>query len=334
VETIDSPADAFMPTRGVLGRFLLLPENRSALMACRELLFALTDGSEDFPNPLYLHGPAGSGKTCLTQMLANELAAVGKSVCQLAALDLAELEPQRDADLLIIEDVQQLPTRAVAKFITLLDDRSSAGLATVVTALAGPANLKHRGTMMPTRLTSRLASGLVVAIEPMQRASRRRLLDALVVQARLSIADDILAWLAEHLTGGGRQIEGAVRQLKSLQGMQARPLRLAEVRGHFDAQIEATAPTMKRIAEHVCGYYQVPPKHLLSARRSREVLLPRQISMYLARQLTRLSLVQIGEYFGGRDHKTVQHACRKVAAAMKTNRTLGGTVRQLRAELS
>ncbi|HZZ80927.1 MAG TPA: helix-turn-helix domain-containing protein [Gemmataceae bacterium] len=323
-----------MPTRGVLGQFLLLPENRSALTACRELLFALTDGSEDFPSPLYVHGPAGSGKSHLMRMLANELTAVGRSVHRLAAHDLADAELDRETDLLIIEDLQHLPTRATPTLIALLDERSAAGLATVVTALVGPANLKHRGTTMPTRLTSRLAAGLVVAVEPMQRDSRRRFLDALAQQARLTVANDVLDWLAEQLTGGGRQIEGAVRQLKSLQGMQARPLRLAEVRGHFRTQIEAAALTMKRIAEHVCGYYQVAPKHLLSARRSREVLLPRQISMYLARQLTPLSLVQIGKYFGGRDHKTVQHACRKVAAAIKTDRTLSGTIRQMRAELS
>jgi chromosomal replication initiator protein len=72
----------------------------------------------------------------------------------------------------------------------------------------------------------------------------------------------------------------------------------------------------------------------MSARRSHDVLLPRQVSMYLARRLTTLSLVEIGDYFGGRDHKTVRHACNKVEAALKTDAALSSTVRQLHAELA
>ena len=78
----------------------------------------------------------------------------------------------------------------------------------------------------------------------------------------------------------------------------------------------------------------VPPKHLQSARRSRDVLLPRQVSMYLTRQLTSLSLEKIGKFFGGRDHKTVQHACRRIEAAMKDDVVLFGAVRQMHAELA
>ena len=144
----------------------------------------------------------------------------------------------------------------------------------------------------------------------------------------------MLDWLADHLTGGGRQLDGAIRQLKALQRLQAKPLRLADIRAHFDAQIDTQAPSVKRITDQVSGYFQVAPKHLLSARRSHDVLLPRQVSMYLARQLTRLSLEQIGKFFGGRDHKTVQHACKKVEAAMKADALLCGAVRQIHAELA
>ena len=91
---------------------------------------------------------------------------------------------------------------------------------------------------------------------------------------------------------------------------------------------------VKRITDRVSGYFQVAPKQLLSARRTHDVLMPRQVSMYLARQLTSLSLQEIGKYFGGRDHKTVQHACKKVEAAMKADAVLCGAVRQIHAELA
>jgi len=83
----------------------------------------------------------------------------------------------------------------------------------------------------------------------------------------------------------------------------------------------------------VGGHFRVEPRQLFSSRRSRDVLLPRQVGMYLARRLTRLSLEQIGAYFGGRDHSTVRHACRKVEQALASDTVLSGTIRQLQAGL-
>ena len=132
--------------------------------------------------------------------------------------------------------------------------------------LNGPSGLKHRGKLLPIRLTNRLAGGLVVALDPMPPPSRRRLLHVLADQAKLSIAPSILDWLAEQMTGGGRQLEGAIRQLHTLQRLQTKPLRLDDIRAHFAAQIEAKTPTVKRIAEHVSGYYEVEPSHVVSPR--------------------------------------------------------------------
>jgi chromosomal replication initiator protein len=327
-----------MPPRTALARFLLTPENRVALAACQDLLLSLTtDRRNETPNPLYLHGPPGSGKSHLLQTLADELAGHGIDVCRRSANDFALRDNDKvalEADLTIIEDMQHLPTRAVSMMVALIDERLRKSAAIIFSALHGPANLKHRGNALPARLTGRLAAGLVVALEPMQTPSRRRLLEALAEKTKLRVDAEILDWLAEHLTGGGRQLEGAVRQLRSLQGLQTKPLRRADILAHFRMQIEANTPSVKRIAEHVCDYYQVKPRQLLSARRTRDVMLPRQVSMYLARQLTTHSLVQIGRFFGGRDHKTVQHAVRKVEAAMQADAVLFGTVRQLHAELA
>ena len=327
-----------MPTRSALPRFLATPENRSALAAIQDVLFALNaNGGDMLPNPLFLHGPSGSGKTYLVATLAKELATCGIHVCLMSANDFADqndLAEPREADLLIVEDLQHLPTRYVETLIQMLDARLRVRGPTIFTALHGPSNLTHRGARAPHRLTNRLAGGLVVAVEPMQAASRRRLLVVLAERARLGVGAEILQWLAEQLTGGGRQLDGAIRQLKILQRLQKKPLRLDDIREHFRAQVEAKTPTVQRITDHVSGYYQVAPRHLLSPRRSRDVLLPRQVSMYLARQLTSLSLQKIGKYFGGRDHKTVQHACRRIEEAMKADAALSGAVRQLHAELA
>jgi chromosomal replication initiator protein len=325
-----------MLNRPTLARFLTTPENHSAWMAVQDLLHALTSRTTDLPL-LFLHGPSGTGKTLLIQNLADELAEQDFRIGLLSANDFAAEEKDShdlQADLLIIEDLQHLPTRYVEALVQIIDERLRQQLPMLMTALHGPSHLNHRGTAFPQRLTTRLASGLVVALEPLQTAGRRQLLTMLAEQNELSVAPEILDWLAEHLHGG-RQLEGAVQQLKTLQRLHKKPLCLDEaLREHFRTQMEASAPTVQRIARHVSAYYQVEPRRLVSEQRTRDVLLPRQVSMYLARQLTNLSLEQIGRYFGGRDHKTVQHACKKVESAMKCDHALSGVVRQMHAELA
>ena len=103
---------------------------------------------------------------------------------------------------------------------------------------------------------------------------------------------------------------------------------------HFHAEAVAGRPTVERIVERVGTWFQVEPRQMQSRARSRHGLLPRQVGMYLARQLTPLSLQQIGAYFGGRDHSTVLHACRKVERALTHDAALSGAVRRLWADLA
>ncbi len=327
-----------MPTRPSPGRLLATPENRSALAAIQDVLEALTSGeSASLPNPLYLHGPSGAGKSFLLNALTHELMPAGVEVCSLSANDFADkgdFTDAQSADLLVVEDLQHLPVRCQPTLLRLIDARLRHDGLMIFTALQGPGRLTHRGTPVPRRLANRLAAGLVVDIPPMGPTSRRRLLDVLAQDVGVPVAAEILDWLAKHLIGGGRQLHGAIRQLRTLQHVNRKPLSLETVRHHFRAQLDATGPAVKQIAERVSSCFDVPPGKLASAKRSHDVLLPRQVSMYLARSLTGLSLQQIGKYFGGRDHKTVQHACKKVEAALKTDAALSSTVRQLRAELT
>jgi chromosomal replication initiator protein len=195
-----------------------------------------------------------------------------------------------------------------------------------MTATVGPRQLA-----LPERLLGRLVGGLVVGIEPLSAASRLRLLQDKAQRRQLAVPADVLAWLADNLRGGGRQLEGALNRLETL--ARARPLRLAEVAEHFREQAVAR-PTVEYIAAQVGRHFCVDLRHLRSERRGRHVLLPRQVGMYLARRLTGLSLEQIGAYFGGRDHSTVLHACRKVERALTQDAALSGTVRELSRQLA
>src|SRR5262245_20003804 len=107
-----------MATRSGLARFLAMRENRSALLALQDMLLHLANDASPFPpNPLYVHGPSGSGKTCLIQAMAEEAAACDRCICVMSAndfADLADMRKAREADMLIVEDLQHLPTRYVS----------------------------------------------------------------------------------------------------------------------------------------------------------------------------------------------------------------------------
>jgi chromosomal replication initiator protein len=328
-------------------RWVSTPENRSATAAVQRLLKAVEFQRRPEADPLFLHGPAGTGKTHLVSALAGEAIrrSPGLSVALVSAAELAELyrtaqdsqadnpvdlAALRDADLLIIEDVQHLPARAAVTLAQVLDARRARRHQTVLTASVGPAQLTH----LPTRLTSRLASGLVVGLAPLSPASRLAFLEDRAARRELAVGRDVLAWLAEHTAGSARQLEGALARVETLARLNGRTPDAEAVAEHFRDEADATRPTVERIVERVGSYFQVNPRQMQSKRRQRQVLLPRQVGMYLARRLTPLSLEQIGAYFGGRDHSTVLHACRKVEAAMTHDATLSGAVRQLHADLT
>jgi len=349
-----------MQTTPTLARYLELPENRGGLVAIRSIIAAFQSrASQSLVSPLLLHGPSGSGKTLLAAVLSNELLHfdVQLSLVLLSANDwrlLHEPSPSvatesgadsmsampiwlRDAyaaDFLVIEDLQHLPERAAEALTLLLDDRQAHQLPTLVTSRFGPRQLAQRAPRPPARLMARLAAGLVVCLERLQPESRLRLLQELAQRRQLAIAPEILPWLAAHLAGGGRQLEGAVAQLDTLAKLQRQPLRLADIRAHFRAQVDALRPSLERIVEQVGGHFGIEKVDLCSRRRLRSILLPRQISMYLARRLTRLTMKHIGASLGGHDHSTVLHACRKIENSLTHDALLAGAVRQLQAQLT
>jgi chromosomal replication initiator protein len=323
--------------------WIALAENEAARLAVERVANCVCGrGPRRAINPLFLHGPAGIGKTHLVSALLVDVTgrAPDLQVALLAAGDFEslllpdanrdDLKAARQADLLVVEDLQHLPARVEEAFVHLMDRGLAREQQLVFTAPAGPAQLTH----LPARVTSRLGSGLVVGLEPLSPGSRRAFLQDRITRQGLSVAADAIAWLAEHLPGSVRRLEGAISRLTSLARLQGQAPGMEAVVEHFGVEADAERPTVERIAQRVGRYFQVEPRQLQARSRSRGVLLPRQIGMYLARQLTELSLEQIGAYFGGRDHSTVLHACRKVEQALAQDLHLSGAVRQLHADLA
>jgi chromosomal replication initiator protein len=310
-----------------------------ALAAGRSLIRALAEQRRPACDRLMLHGPPGVGKTHLAIWLMRNLVrrAPDRTARLIPAAEFTladERQALRSLDLLILDDLDHLPARAVDDAVVLLDHRGSRRLPTIVTAGGGPGEL----TQLPTRLTSRLAAGLVVGLDPLGSESRRKLLRRFCQRRDLRVDDEAVNWLVAQSSPGVRPLLGALARLMVLARQQPPPLTLPTVQAFWDTANAQHAPQepglLERIVRQVSRTFRLDPDRLTARDRGHQALWPRQVGMYLARELTDLSLAQIGANFGGRDHTTVRHACQKVAARAVAETEVAQLLQRLRAELS
>ncbi|MBN9118048.1 MAG: hypothetical protein J0I06_02585 [Planctomycetes bacterium] len=307
---------------------------RAARSVCRAVLL----GKRTAANPLVLHGAPGTGKSRLVAAMTQRLTTAprGITVRTVAVGDLVrspdESLADRDlfeCDVLALEDVQHLTDRTADAACDLVDRRTTRRRVTVATASAGPSGLTH----LPQRLTSRFAAGLVVQLEPLTVASRRTILATAAGAKGVRLTPEALDWLAERPTSGGvRSTLGLLQNLVQVARSFPGPLGRADVEQTIaeTGQPTSAGRDVSVIVKGVAAAFGVSEAELLGASRLRGVLRSRQVAMYLARELTGLSLPRLGAAFGGRDHTTVLHACRKVEEEMAADGALAKRVSELR----
>ncbi len=337
-ETLTDEALAKPPSPSRWHELRVVPENRAAVRAARSVCRAVIAGKRPPANPLVLHGPPGTGKSRLVAALVQELAdaPVGRTAQVASAGDLTRSPDESltdrdflDCDLLALEDVQHLSDRPAETACELIDRRAGRRRATIITASSGPAGLTH----LPHRLTSRLAGGLVIQLEPLSASSRRVILADEANAKGVRLAADALDWLSGQ-TGGVRASLGLLQNLALVASAFPGPLSRADAK---QALAETGQPTsavcdVSTIVKRVAAAFGVNEKEMLGTSRLRGVLRPRQVAIYLVRELTGLSLPRIGAAFD-RDHTTVLHACRKVEEELTSDVALAKRVSELRASL-
>jgi chromosomal replication initiator protein len=319
-------------------------ENRLAVAALHDLADSLrlpVAGAS--PGLVFLYGPPGAGKTLLLNALESEIyeARLKRNVLRIRCDEFDHLVHAADpldwqrlvgTDLMLFDDVHLLHVRSGEEravsgecLVRLLDERQALDRTTVLTSTRPPGELGH----LSARLTGRLASGVMVSIPAMGASSRLLLLEKFAQHRQLVLSPAVTAWLAENLTGSGRELEGAIIRLHELARLTKRPLDVDTVQREFRPEVESRSMTVEHIAERVGDYFRVDARQLQSRRRFAGIQTPRQVSMYLVRRLTNLSLAEIGKYFGGRDHSTVLHACRKIERTLNMDCELSSAVQQL-----
>jgi chromosomal replication initiator protein len=324
--------------------------NEVAYRAARAVASA-PEGSAPLYNPLYIHAGVGLGKSHLLQAIAHEANAAGGSRRALyltverftiqfvaalrdrSALDFKER--LRSIDIMLIDDMQFLTGKSVQQeFCHMLNALLDSGKQVVVAADRPPAELEG----VDERVRSRLKGGVVVGVAMPDLAMRKRILQMRLAAARernpsLGIPEPVVDYVAQVVTTNGRDLDGALNRLicraefsEAAVTIENAELAIADLVGVREPRRIRIEEIQKTVASH----YNVSKHDLLSARRTRTIVRPRQIAMYLAKTMTPRSFPEIGKRFGGRDHTTVLHAVRKVEELAAADETLAQEIELLK----
>jgi chromosomal replication initiator protein len=305
-------------------------------------------------NPLFICGPPGVGKTHLLSSVAELLlchspgltvrCTTGEAFTNefLGALGDGHTDSFklrfRDVDVLLVDDVQffERKTKTEEEFFHTFNALHDGGRQIVLTSDRPPHDLQA----LEDRLRERFAAGLVADVRPPDLATRLAILRKRVQHDRIELDDDhALDAIAERVRSSVRALEGALIRVVAFSSLTGRPLTTALAREVLDglyppgAATEQRVRTIAEIQAAACTHFQISKPELLSSARSARVVWPRQVAMYLARELTNESLPAIGRQFGGRDHTTVLHAWRRTSARIAADHTLHEAVERLRRSL-
>ena len=302
-------------------------------------------------NPLYIHSSVGLGKTHLLHAIAWEVKrrAPTAQVLYLTAErfryqfvealrssdPLAFKERFRNIHMLLIDDLEFLQgDRTEQEFDHIINALLDGGKQVVVASARAPNHIER----LNERMRSRLQRGLVTELMPLDHDLRLKVLEKRLAEKRaldpsFALSRDVIDLLAQRLTENGRELEGAVTRLYATWQYMRTPITLdiAEtVTRDLVQNLEPRRIKIEDILRVISRHYGVSKGDLLSQRRHRSVVWPRQIGMYLAKHLTARSLPEIGRRFGGRDHTTVLHAIRKIEGEINKNPNLEGELEELK----
>lgn len=306
-------------------------------------------------NPLYIHSSVGLGKSHLLQAIAWEVKRrnANSQVLYLTAErfryqfvealrssdPLAFKERFRNISLLLIDDLEFLQgERTEQEFDHIINALLDGGKQVVVASARAPNHIER----LNERMRSRLQRGLVTELLPLDHELRQKIIDKRVGEKRaidpsFALSHDVQDLLAARLTENGRELEGAVTRLYATWQYMRTPITLDIAESTIRdlvANLEPRRIKIEDILRIISRHYGVSKGDLLSQRRHRSVVWPRQIGMYLAKQLTARSLPEIGRRFGGRDHTTVLHAIRKIEGEISKNPRLEDELEELKKMLN
>ena len=324
--------------------FLPGHSNELALVAAR----VIAEGNADQISPLlFLFGRTGMGKTHLAQAIGNRYQALFPErrvrylmardfmtdVVNACRLDHVEKFRQRynDLDLLIMDDIQYIggenKERTQEEFFFIFNGMFDRKKIIVLTSDRAPAQIRE----FPNRITSRFIYGVPAQLTAPEQELREAILRQKAEQHGIMLDDNIIRFIAEKIKSNVRELEGALHRVLTNSRFLNKPPTLELCK---DALADLITPNRESInvdliKKKTAEFFRLRVADLSSKRRHRSIAYPRHIAVYLCRQMTNLSLPEIGEQFGSREHSTILHSCRKIEKEIKTNSKLEEDVRIL-----
>jgi chromosomal replication initiator protein len=289
-------------------------------------------------NPLFVYGGVGLGKTHLVQAIGNQLADQKPQAriryihAEQYVTDVVRAYQQKSfdefkryyhsLDLLLIDDIQFFSNkgRTQEEFFYAFNALVEAHKQIVITCDTYPKEIAG----MEERLISRFGWGLTVAIEPPELEMRVAIVLKKAEAESVELSEDIAFFIAKHLRSNVRELEGALKKVLAFARFSGRELSLELAKEALQdiLNVASRQVSVEGIQKTVAEYFKIKISDMHSKKRSRNVARPRQVAMALAKDLTQMSLPEIGEAFGNRDHTTVLHACRTIASLRKHDTAL------------
>ncbi len=290
-------------------------------------------------NPLFVYGGVGLGKTHLLQAIGNyvqeqnQQARIRYIHAEQYVSDVVRAYQHKafdgfkkyyhSLDLLLIDDIQFFSgkNRTQEEFFYAFNALIEAHKQVIITCDTYPKEISG----MEDRLISRFGWGLTVAIEPPELEMRVAILLKKAEADNIALPQDVAFFIAKHIQSNVRELEGALKRVLAYSNFAGQPLSVELAREALKdlLAIQYRQVSVDNIQRTVADYYKIKVSEMYSKKRSRNVARPRQMAMALAKELTQLSLPDIGDAFGGRDHTTVLHACRKIAELKSENPEIG-----------
>lgn len=289
-------------------------------------------------NPLFIYGGVGLGKTHLIQAIGNQFKKENHQakICYVHATNYVSdvvrafqtkqfdefKQYYNSLDLLLIDDIQFIADKpgTQQEFFYTLNSLIDTNKQVVITCDTFPKEISG----IEPRLTSRFSCGLTVAIEPPGLEMRVAILLQKAAISGNSIGEDVAFFVAKHVRSNIRELEGALNRIEAFARFHKRPITVDLAKEALKDLLAAQNKqvSIENIQKTVADFYRIKLVDLLSKKRTRIIARPRQIAMCLARELTQLSLPEIGNAFGGRDHSTVLHACKTIESLRNTDSSL------------
>ena len=302
------------------------------------LAHAAAEGTASAPgklyNPLFIYGPVGLGKTHLLHAIGHRALRTHARVVYLSAEQftnelITAIQHRRQeefraryraADLLLIDDIQFIATREQTQqeFFFTFNELYESERQIVISSDKNPASIPH----LEERLRTRFESGLIADIQAPDVETRIAILRVKATEQHFSVPDDVLQIIAGRFTTNIRELEGSLTRVLAyarLTGEELSPALVQSALASLAPGEPRLPPSPDLIADVVCKYFDMSREDLLSKSREKRVAYPRQIVMYLMREMAHRSLVEIGTFLGGRDHSTVHHGWRKMERAQSVD---------------